>query len=105
MEYFEEIQDRVILIGVQANLGDDMEESLDELGELAATAGAYVAGRIIQNNAPGPPAEIAVATPTILPVPIVADNAVQRAPKLVTSPCPSSSFFTMNFNAFPRYLT
>ena len=48
--------------------------------------------RIIQNNAPGPPAEIAVATPTILPVPIVADNAVQRAPKLVTSPCPSSSF-------------
>ena len=50
MEYFEEIQDRVILIGVQANLGDDMEESLDELGELAATAGAYVAGRIIQNR-------------------------------------------------------
>ena len=45
MEYFEEIQDRVILIGVQANLGDDMEESLDELGELAATAGAAVAGR------------------------------------------------------------
>ena len=34
MEYFEEIQDRVILIGVQANLGDDMEESLDELGSL-----------------------------------------------------------------------
>jgi|GEM_PF-2730581 len=50
MEYFEEIQDRVILIGVQANLGDDMEESLDELGELAATAGAAVAGRIIQNR-------------------------------------------------------
>ena len=42
MEYFDEIQDRVILIGVQANLGDDMEESLDELGELAATAGAAV---------------------------------------------------------------
>lgn len=41
---------KVILIGVQANLGDDMEESLDELGELAATAGAYVAGRIIQNR-------------------------------------------------------
>ena len=40
MEYFEEIQDRVILIGVQADRGDDMEESLDELGELAATAGA-----------------------------------------------------------------
>lgn len=42
MEYFDEIQDRVILIGVQASFGDDMEESLDELGELAATAGAAV---------------------------------------------------------------
>ena len=50
MEYFEEIQDRVILIGVQANLGDDMEESLDELGELAATAGAEVTGRLIQTR-------------------------------------------------------
>ena len=50
MEYFDEIQDRVILIGVQASIGDDMEESLDELGELAATAGAAVAGRIIQNR-------------------------------------------------------
>ena len=50
MEYFEEIQDRVILIGVQADRGDDMEESLDELGELAVTAGAAVAGRIIQNR-------------------------------------------------------
>ena len=28
MEYFEEIQDRVILIGVQADRGDDMEENL-----------------------------------------------------------------------------
>lgn len=34
MEYFDEIQDRVILIGVQASIGDDMEESLDELGDL-----------------------------------------------------------------------
>ena len=50
MEYFEEIQDRVILIGVQANLGDDMEESLDELKELASTAGAVTVGRIIQNR-------------------------------------------------------
>ena len=50
MEYFDEIQDRVILIGVQASAGDDMEESLDELGELASTAGASVAGRIIQNR-------------------------------------------------------
>ena len=33
----------------------------------------------IQNNAPGPPATIAVATPTMFPVPIVADNAVHNA--------------------------
>lgn len=39
-----------------------------------------------QNKAPGPPATTAVATPTILPVPIVADSAVQSAPKLDTSP-------------------
>jgi hypothetical protein len=49
------------------------------------------AATTIQNNAPGPPAAIAVATPAIFPVPMVADNAVQSAPKLVTSPCPSSS--------------
>jgi len=62
------------------------------------------AATIIQNRAPGPPAAIAVATPTMLPVPIVADKAVQSAPKLVTSPSPPSSFFTMNFSAFPDVL-
>ena len=45
----------------------------------------------IQKSAPGPPVPIAVATPTMLPVPIVAESAVQSAPKLVTSPCPSDS--------------
>ena len=50
MEYFYETEERVILVGVQAGDGDDMNESLDELGELAATAGAVVAGRIIQNR-------------------------------------------------------
>ena len=40
----------------------------------------------IQNSAPGPPAFMAVATPTIFPVPIVAASAVQSAPKLETSP-------------------
>ena len=49
----------------------------------------------IQNSAPGPPATMAVATPTMLPVPIVADNAVHSAPKLVTSPSPPVSFLTM----------
>ena len=43
MEYFYETEERVILVGVQAGDGDDMNESLDELGELAATAGAVVA--------------------------------------------------------------
>ena len=40
----------------------------------------------IQNTAPGPPAKIAVATPTIDPVPIVAANAVASAPKAEMSP-------------------
>ena len=44
------------------------------------------AARIIQNKAPGPPAQTAVATPTILPVPIVALSAVHKAAKLEISP-------------------
>ena len=60
------------------------------------------AAAIIQNNAPGPPAASAVATPTMFPVPMVADNAVQSAAKLETSPSPPSSFLTINFRAFPR---
>ena len=39
-----------------------------------------------QNTAPGPPRDIAVATPMILPVPIVAANAVARAANWLTSP-------------------
>ena len=49
----------------------------------------------IQNNAPGPPVPIAVATPTMLPVPIVAASAVQSAPKLETSPSPPFSLCNM----------
>ena len=45
----------------------------------------------IQNTAPGPPARMAVATPTMEPVPIVAASAVARAPKLEISPLPSAS--------------
>lgn len=33
----------------------------------------------IQNSAPGPPTAIAVATPAMLPVPMVADSAVISA--------------------------
>ena len=46
----------------------------------------------IQKAAPGPPIEIEIATPAILPMPIVPDNAVARAWKEETSPQPSSDF-------------
>ena len=44
-----------------------------------------------QNTAPGPPNVMAVATPTIFPVPMVAANAVANAPNWLTSPCPDLS--------------
>lgn len=40
--------ERVILIGIKRNDGDDIEKSLDELQELASTAGAFTVGRMIQ---------------------------------------------------------
>jgi len=46
---------------------------------------------VIQNNAPGPPSTMAVATPTIFPVPIVAASSVVRAEKGET-PSPSVPF-------------
>ena len=46
----------------------------------------------IQKIAPGPPAKIAVATPTIEPVPMVAASAVASAPKGEISPSPSVFF-------------
>ncbi len=45
-----EIRERVILVGVQADAGDDTEESVRELGELARTADAEVAGMLIQRR-------------------------------------------------------
>lgn len=47
---FKEIQERVILVGVQESAGDDTEESVQELGELAFTAGAQVAASVIQRR-------------------------------------------------------
>lgn len=44
------IEERVILVGVQQADGDDTEESVKELGELAQTAGAQVVGSVIQNR-------------------------------------------------------
>ena len=41
-EFFEnnEMEERVILVGVSSQDGDDTEDSLDELEELVKTAGA-----------------------------------------------------------------
>ena len=48
----------------------------------------------IQNTAPGPPAMMAVPTPTMLPVPMVADSAVHSAPNWLMSPGASGSLVT-----------
>ena len=45
-----EMEERVILVGVQESFSEDVEESLDELAELCETAGAQVVGRVIQNR-------------------------------------------------------
>ena len=42
--------EHVLLVGVQENDGDDTEESLQELAELAKTAGAEVVGTVIQKR-------------------------------------------------------
>lgn len=56
-EIFEtkQMTERVILVGVSYQDNDDTEQSLDELCELASTAGAVTVGRMIQNReAPHP---------------------------------------------------
>lgn len=45
----QEQEEKVLLIGVSTQ-DEDMEASLDELGELADTAGVVVLGRVIQNR-------------------------------------------------------
>lgn len=44
-----EIEERVILVAVSTSDNDDTQKSLDELEELAATAGAVTVGRVVQN--------------------------------------------------------
>ena len=44
----DQIKEKVILVGVDTGSEDSVESSLDELAELARTAGAEVAGRLIQ---------------------------------------------------------
>ena len=46
----EAARERVILIGVCTRENENVEESLDELKELADTAGAEAVGRVIQNR-------------------------------------------------------
>lgn len=45
-----EQEERMILVGVATNDGDDTEESLDELEELIKTAGAETIAKVIQNR-------------------------------------------------------
>lgn len=51
-EIFEikEQEERVILVSVATNDGDDTQESLEELEELGKTAGAITVGKVIQNR-------------------------------------------------------
>ena len=51
----------------------------------------------IQKAAPGPPIEIEIATPAILPIPIVPDKAVANAWNEETSPFESSEFLSAGF--------
>lgn len=44
-----DIQEKVILVGVSTDDNDDTQKSLDELEELAMTAGAVTVGRVVQN--------------------------------------------------------
>lgn len=46
----EQMEEKVILIGVSEQDGDDAEDSLAELAELVKTAGAVVAGTLIQKR-------------------------------------------------------
>lgn len=46
----EECKEKVILVGVSFQEGDDAEDSLAELGELAETAGAQVVGTAVQSR-------------------------------------------------------
>ena len=50
MIQLEEAKERLILVGVSEQDGDDTEDSMEELKELVATTGASVAGMVIQKR-------------------------------------------------------
>ena len=56
MHETEHIEEKVILVGIDTGNPDQAERSLDELAELARTAGAEVAGRLIQARESAHPA-------------------------------------------------
>lgn len=56
MHETEHIAEKVILIGLDTGNRESAERSLDELAELAKTAGAEVAGRLIQARETAHPA-------------------------------------------------
>ena len=47
----EEIEEKVILVAVSENDGDDTMDSVEELAELVRTAGATGVGTVIQTRA------------------------------------------------------
>ena len=47
----EEMKEKVVLVGVSEQDGDDAEDSVAELAELVKTAGAEVVGTLIQKRA------------------------------------------------------
>ena len=56
MHETEHIEEKVILVGIDTGNPDQAQRSLDELAELAKTAGAEVAGRLIQARESAHPA-------------------------------------------------
>ena len=46
----EQKKERVILVGISLSDAEDVDQSLDELEELARTAGAECVGRVIQKR-------------------------------------------------------
>ena len=56
MHETEHIEEKVILAGIDTGNPDQAQRSLDELAELAKTAGAEVAGRLIQARESAHPA-------------------------------------------------
>ena len=56
MHETEHIEERVILVGIDTGNPDQAQQSLDELAELAKTAGAEVVGRLIQARESAHPA-------------------------------------------------